>query len=1712
MTGWQYVHNPGFATVEELKSAIYAYGPIVVNVCASNWYSYTGGIFSSSCYSMNHMVILVGWDDPGRYWIVRNSWGQSWGLDGYMLIRWGTSNIGLTGASWVTTASAGGPPVIITKAGAGRGTVTSSPAGINCGSTCSARFIQGDHVTLTPTPEGSGAFLGWSGEKCFGKGPCTVTMNYGSLVTAYFDSHPHVQLPQTGQVACYDGTGTEIPCAGTGQDGEIKAGIPWLDPRFVVSGDCVTDNLTGLVWARNGNPPNGAKTWDNAIDYPKNLALCGYSDWRLPNVNELESLLNPGVSSNASWLNSQGFINVAAGFYWSSTFAANIDGYSLAWGVRMDNSGISGEFRETANNVLPVRGTSSVVWQTGQTTSYHPGDDGELRQGLAWPSLRFTDNGDDTATDNLTGLVWTKNASTQAMTWQDALNYVKYRNTENYLGHSDWRLPNRKELRSLIDYSSSVRQPLVQPGHPFTGIQGWYWSSTTVFRGQYNGDAWAVDMFWGGSMSDIDKHSYTSVHAWLVRDGLYRILSVAKTGTGSGAVTSKPSGINCGAVCSAIFPQGTSVTLTPVPAAGSFFGGWSGGNCSGTGTCTVTMGKAVNVTAIFSRPQHILAVSKSGAGTVTSVPSGISCGATCSASFSQGTTVTLTAIPATPSTFTGWSGGGCSGTGTCKVTMNSEVSVAATFALKQFAVTASAPGGHGKASPASQNINYWSDASITITPDTGYHIASILDNGVSKPTSSSYGITNVTAPHAVEVTFASANQCTVNVSVSGGHGTASPVTQTGNRGGNASIAITPDAGYKIESITDNGKSVPIANPYMINNITADHAVVVTFTIIRFTVRASISDGLGAVNPATQKVNIGGNASIAITPDAGYKIESITDNGKSMPIANPYLINNITADHTVIVAVSLPRVVALPKTGQMKCYDTIGTEVACSGTGQDGETQAGAPWPVPRFIRGTGVAADCMTDNLTGAMWPRNMSLSGTKSWENAIDYANSLTLCGYSDWRLPNINELESLVNSDVQKNSDWLASQGFTGLDVDYRYWSSTSDANAEYYNRSAWYVYMWGGSVDRQIKGDGGYAWPVRAGGGGSFTSALWQTGQGKKYRTGDDGDLRIGAAWPSPRFADNGNDTVTDTLSGLMWTKDADAPGPAICEPATTKTLHDALDYVACLNAQKYLGYSDWRLPNRKELFSLIDYSQYRPSLPGYHPFQNVKTELYWSSTAYASSNRNWLVNMYNGEITAVYKSSSDYYVWPVRAGQLSGNAVLSVSKHGIGSGTVSSSPIGVDCGSICSNSFARGTSVVLTATPVAPSTFAGWSGGGCGTADSCTVTMGSDVTITAVFTIQHVVGASVSGGHGTVSPASQRVTRAGNASITITPDTGYHIASITDNGVSKPISNPYRITNVTAPHAVVVTFSSRYALVVSKSGIGTVISSPAGINCGTTCSAPFADGTTVTLTAIPATPSTFTGWSGGGCSGTGTCKVTMNSEVSVAATFALKQFAVTASAPGGHGKASPASQNINYWSDASIAITPDTGYHIASITDNGVSKPISNPYRITNVIAPHTVVVTFSSQYTLAVSKSGAGTVTSVPSGISCGATCSASFSQGTTVTLTAIPATPSTFTGWSGGGCSGTGTCKVTMNSEVSVAATFALKQFAVTASAPGGHGKVSPASQNINYWSDASITITPDQGYHVATITDNGVSVPVTTLYVIRNVTAAHNVAVTFSQ
>lgn len=190
------------------------------------------------------------------------------------------------------------------------------------------------------------------------------------------------------------------------------------------------------------------------------------------------------------------------------------------------------------------------------------------------------------------------------------------------------------------------------PGATFNGFQG--------------------DCFGSGSC-DLTMDRTRSVTAVFTGPGFRLDVTV----TGSGVVVSAPDGVACPPDCDGTFGAGSTVSLTPLPAAGWAFAGWSG-DCAGTGPCAVTIDRARAVGALFSQGTFPLDVAVTGPGVVTSAPAGIACPTDCTEPFAGGRMVTLTAVPAAGALFAGWEGD-CAGTGTCTVTMASARAVTARF-------------------------------------------------------------------------------------------------------------------------------------------------------------------------------------------------------------------------------------------------------------------------------------------------------------------------------------------------------------------------------------------------------------------------------------------------------------------------------------------------------------------------------------------------------------------------------------------------------------------------------------------------------------------------------------------------------------------------------------------------------------------------------------------------------------------------------------------------------------------------------------------------------------------------------------------------------------------------------------------------------------------------------------------------------------------------
>ena len=338
----------------------------------------------------------------------------------------------------------------------------------------------------------------------------------------------------TGQTACYDDSGA-ISCPGSGesfygQDAQYSGN----QPSYTNNGDgTVTDNVTGLMWQQspdtNGDGEIDAAdklTFEEAVDEAGAQTTGGYADWRLPTIKELYSLiLFSGVDpSGYEGTDTSGLVPfiddetfdfaygdtrageriIDAQYASSNLYAGNTagDGGGTLFGVNFADGRIKGY----GLSLFGSNKTFFVIYVRGNT---------------GYGQNSFTNNGDGTITDNATNLMWAQNDNGTGLNWEEALAWVETQNAVNYLGHDDWRLPNAKELQSIVDYSrspdttgSAAIDPLFN-ATPITNEAGkidypFYWTGTTHANWSQKSGGFGAYVAFGRAMGYMG--SWVDVH------------------------------------------------------------------------------------------------------------------------------------------------------------------------------------------------------------------------------------------------------------------------------------------------------------------------------------------------------------------------------------------------------------------------------------------------------------------------------------------------------------------------------------------------------------------------------------------------------------------------------------------------------------------------------------------------------------------------------------------------------------------------------------------------------------------------------------------------------------------------------------------------------------------------------------------------------------------------------------------------------------------------------------------------------------------------------------------------------------------------------------------------------------------------------------------------------------------------------------------------
>ncbi|MFH0738846.1 MAG: DUF1566 domain-containing protein [Candidatus Omnitrophota bacterium] len=302
--------------------------------------------------------------------------------------------------------------------------------------------------------------------------------------------------------------------------------------RFKDNGDgTITDALTDLMWQKGENE---RMDWYAALKSCKTMNLAGYSDWRLPNLKELNTILNPDYV-NGWWYYKDFFpadglkppllhyfsSTPYEGIYvWVTNFCFGYDGYYASKNAKLlfrAVRNVSSKVKEELVFKFPDSGMKKCYDDEGKITPAPKkgkrfyGQDGSY----AINPLSFTKLGKEMVKDNNTGLVWEINSSDNTYTWEEAGDYIRELNKKNFGGSSDWRLPNREELRSIVDYEGSI--PAINQKYFPDATAHFYWSGDINKKEPIF--AWGVYFAYGCAICYLRSFRY---HVRAVRAGYSR--------------------------------------------------------------------------------------------------------------------------------------------------------------------------------------------------------------------------------------------------------------------------------------------------------------------------------------------------------------------------------------------------------------------------------------------------------------------------------------------------------------------------------------------------------------------------------------------------------------------------------------------------------------------------------------------------------------------------------------------------------------------------------------------------------------------------------------------------------------------------------------------------------------------------------------------------------------------------------------------------------------------------------------------------------------------------------------------------------------------------------------------------------------------------------------------------------------------------------------
>ena len=464
------------------------------------------------------------------------------------------------------------------KTSSGRGTVTSNPSGIDCGSDCSETYPAGTMVRLTATPDPGSSFRGWSGGGCSGTDPCTINLTVDTTVSARFDDTASPSLHWVSPVG--DGQVYDVGNETVQLEVDASDNVGVSEVAFY-RWDSV--NSRGFVLGRVRSAPYRIN-FDTSILRP---------DW-----NQIDALTVDAAGNEVGstiWLNHTNIPIIFKDDFetgdlskWSS---CTVDGGDLGVIPSVGSANSYGMRALIDDNNAMYCISDHPNTETGYVASFNF-DPNSIAMISGDTHMIFG------------GYMGTSTAVLRVQFRKSSGNYLLQASLLN--DSSAWISTNWYGISDGYNQINMAWKAASSSGANNGSLTFWIDGNLISELTGVDNDTLRIDRVQLGAVDGVDTGTRgTTYFDEFVSSregrGLQSfVLTTQKTGSGSGTVTSNPAGIDCGSDCSENYASGTVVALTATAASGSTFTGWSGGDCSGTGTCTFTLNTDTTVTANFN--------------------------------------------------------------------------------------------------------------------------------------------------------------------------------------------------------------------------------------------------------------------------------------------------------------------------------------------------------------------------------------------------------------------------------------------------------------------------------------------------------------------------------------------------------------------------------------------------------------------------------------------------------------------------------------------------------------------------------------------------------------------------------------------------------------------------------------------------------------------------------------------------------------------------------------------------------------------------------------------------------------------------------------------------------------------------------------------------------------------------------------------------------